>query len=394
MKRRGESGQVLPLIALCMASLMGFGGMAVDVGYWRYQQREQQSATDAAALGGAQQLIYSSCPNQTVANTGAQNDATDNGFVNGAKGVSVVANNPPSSGTFASSNCAVQVQITSSTVPTFFTRLFGKATMAVSTQAVAQVVADGNGCIYMLATGQNTNFNGANFQAPQCAININGSANFNGATVNAASIGEVDYSGSNNGGSFSSASPTKMLPVADPCPEIAGCAALASSPPSTSPCNGSYSGTGILGPGCYNNLNLHGASITLSGGTYVFAGSANFNGASITGSEVTIYIPAGATPPNFNKVTSMTLTPPTTGSFAGVTYYQVPSNSGGLNFNGGTTNLSGLIYAPSASINYNGSQGQYAVLVAAYANFNGSSGLDFGAPASGQSLLKTAVLSQ
>src|SRR6202035_1658911 len=133
MKRRGESGQVLPLIALCMASLMGFGGMAVDVGYWRYQQREQQSATDAAALGGAQQLIYSSCPNQTVANTGAQNDATDNGFVNGAKGVSVVANNPPSSGTFASSNCAVQVQITSSTVPTFFTRLFGKATMAVST---------------------------------------------------------------------------------------------------------------------------------------------------------------------------------------------------------------------------------------------------------------------
>jgi hypothetical protein len=392
MKRKGESGQVLPLIALCMASLMGFGGMAVDVGYWRYQQREQQSATDAAALGGAQQLIYSNCT--SGANTGATNDATDNGYTTGVKGVSVAVNNPPASGVFAGNNCAVQVQIQSSNVATFFTRLFGKASMQVSTQAVAAVVADGNGCIYMLGIGQNTNFNNANFQAPQCAININGSANFNGATVNAASIGEGDYSGSNNGGTFSSASPAKMLPVADPCPEIAGCAALASSPPSTSPCNTPYSGSGILSPGCYNNLNLHGASITLSGGTYVFAGSANFNGASITGNGVTIYIPAGATPPNFNKVTSMTLTPPTTGSYAGVTYYQVPSNSNDINFNGSSTNVSGLIYAPSAAMNYNGSEGQYAVLVAAYANFNGSSGLDFGAPASGQSLLKTAVLSQ
>ncbi len=394
MKRKGESGQVLPLIALCMASLMGFGGMAVDVGYWRYQQREQQSATDAAALGGAQQLIYSSCPNQTVANTGATKDATNNGYTTGVKGVTVAVSNPPASGVFASSSCAVQVQIGSSSVPTFFTRLFGKANMAVSTQAVAQVVADGNGCIYMLAAAGNTNFNSGNVQASQCSMSINGSANFNGSTINAASIGEGNYSGSNNGGTFSAASPAPMLPVADPCPEIAGCAALAASPPATSPCNTPYSGSGILVQGCYTNLNLHGANITLSGGTYVFAGSSNFNGASITGTGVTIYVPAGATPPNFNKVTSLTLSPPTTGSYAGVTYYQVPSNSNDINFNGSSTNLSGLIYAPSAAMNYNGSAGQYAVLVAAYANFNGSSVLDFGAPASGQSLLKTAVLSQ
>ncbi len=394
MRHKGESGQVLPLIAVCLAALMGFGGMAVDVGYWRYVQREQQSATDAAALGGAQQLIFSGCPNQSAATTAAQKDASNNGFTNGTNGVTVVANNPPASGNFTSNNCAVQAQITSSKVATFFTRIFGKNPMAESTQATAAVVANGTGCMYMLGTGQNTNFNGSTVQAPGCSLFVNGSANFNGAKVDAGAIGEGNYSGSNNGGTFTGATPAPMLPVADPCPEIAGCAALTSSPPATSPCTGSYAGNGILTPGCYNSLNLNGQTITMQSGTYVFAGSANFNGASITADKVTIYIPAGATAPNFNKVNALTLTAPTTGSYAGVAYYQVSGNSSGINFNGSSTNISGMIYAPSASINYNGSQGGYTVIVANYANFNGSSGEDFGAPPANASLIPTVVLSQ
>jgi hypothetical protein len=393
MRRRGESGQVLPLVAICLAALMGFGGLAVDVGYWRYQLREQQSATDAAALGGAQQLVYSSCPNQSAATTAAQNDAANGGFTNGGN-VTVTIANPPTTGVFAGNTCAVSVTITTQKVASFFARLFGHAGgIAESTQAVAEVTADGGGCIFMLGTGQNTNFNNASVQAPKCSIDINGSANFHSASVDAAGIGEANYSGSNNGGTFTGASPAQMLPVADPCPEIAGCANLAANPPSTSPCNGTYSNNGVLMPGCYSNLSLNGATVTLQPGTYVFAGGSNFNKASITGSGVTIYIPAGATT-NFNKVNSMTLSPPTSGNYAGVTYYQVPSNSNGINFNSSSTNLSGLIYAPSASMNYNGSQGQYAVVVAAYANFNGSSGLDFGSPAAGQSLIKTTVLAQ
>jgi Flp pilus assembly protein TadG len=394
MKRRGESGQVLPLIAICLAVLMGFGGMAVDVGYWRYVQREQQSATDAAALGGAQQLIYSGCPAPSAATTAGQKDASNNGFTNGTNGVTVAVSNPPSSGNFTSNNCAVNATINSSKVATFFTRLFGKNPMAETTQATAAVVADGPGCIYMLGTGDNTNFNGSTVQASKCSIFLNGSANFNGANVNAGAIGEVNYGGSNNGGTFTGASPAQILPVADPCPEITGCEALTSSPPATSPCVGSYAGNGILTPGCYSNLDLHGQTITMQAGTYVFAGSANFNGASITGNGVTIYIPPGATAPNFNKVSALTLTAPTTGSYPGVTYYQASGNSSGINFNGSNTNISGMIYAPSASINYNGSQGGYSLIVALYANFNGSTGEDFGAPPTNASLIKTVVLSQ
>lgn len=395
MNPRGESGQVLPLVALCFAMITGFAGMGVDVGYWRYQQRQQQSATDAAALGGAQQLLYSGCPSQTAATTAGQGDAAKNGFTNGTNSVAVAVNNPPTSGAFSGSTCAVMATITSSKVPAFFTRLLGYAGgIKETTQAVAQVVASNNGCVYMLAPAQNTNFNGATVHAPGCSIYINGSANFNGATVDAGAIGEGNYAGSNNGGSFTGASPVQIQPLADPCPEIAGCAYLTANPPTTSPCSpGSYSGNGPLAQGCYNNLNLHGATVTMSGGTYVLEGSSNFNGASISGSGVTIYMPAGATV-NFNKADSLSLSPPTTGNYAGVTYFQVPSNTNGINFNASTANISGLVYAPTASMNWNGSQNGYTVLVAAYANFNGSTSQQFGNPPTDATLIKKVVLAQ
>jgi hypothetical protein len=90
----------------------------------------------------------------------------------------------------------------------------------------------------------------------------------------------------------------------------------------------------------------------------------------------------------------MTLSPPTSGNYTGVAYFQVPANSGNVNLNGSSTNLSGLIYAPTALMNYNGSYGLYAIVVAAYANFNGSTGEDFATPTPNQSLIKSAVLSQ
>jgi Putative Flp pilus-assembly TadE/G-like len=130
--RSFERGQVLPLVAICLALLMGFAGIAIDVGYLEYQQRQQQNATDAAAIGGAQQLVYSGCTNSySVANTAAQNDAATNGYTNGATGpggstIQVNVQNPPSSGAYAGNNCAVQVQIQSPHA-TFFSRLFGQA---------------------------------------------------------------------------------------------------------------------------------------------------------------------------------------------------------------------------------------------------------------------------
>jgi hypothetical protein len=394
MRRRGESGQVLPLVAICLAGLMGFGGMAVDVGYWRYQQREQQSATDAAALGGAQQLLYSGCPNSGAATTAAQSDAASAGFTSGGN-VAVNVANPPAS-TFSGDACAVSVQITKQRVASFFTRLFGKAAgINESTQAVATLSATGGGCIYLLSMRTSSNFNGSTVNAPKCGISINDTANFNGARVDAASIGYAGGPPNENGAVFTGAAPAAMLPVADPCPEIAGCAYLTANPQSTSPCT-SFNGngfSGVLSPGCYSNLNLNGANVTLRPGTYVLNGGSNFNGAHVTGAGVTLYVTATGTPPNFNGA-NVTLSPPTSGSENGVLYYQAPANTGSPNFNGSSNSYSGLLYAPNAtSVNFNGASGGYVVLVFGATNFNGSNAYDFASP-SGESLIKKAVLAE
>jgi hypothetical protein len=390
-KRTGGRGQVLPLVAVCLAVLMGFAGMAVDVGFLEYQQRQQQNAADGAAIGGDQQLLYSGCGNQAAAQTAAYSDAASNGFPNGG-GVIVKVENPPQSGPYSGNNCAVLVRITNSAAKTFFTKVFGFNNMPETTMAVANLVP-GNACIYMLLQGQITNFHSSNINAPNCDILMNGSANFSEATVDAAGIGEVNYAGSNNSGTFSGASPSQALAAADPCPEIPGCAYLAANPPSTSSCSATYGGGSTLSQGCYNNIDLNGATVTLQPGLYVFSGASNFNKANITGSGVTIYIPAGATT-NFNMASSLSLSPPTTGNYTGVTFYQVPGNSDTLNLNGGNFNVSGLVYAPSAQLNFNGAQGNYVLLVAGYANLNYSSGEDFGNPGGGNSLINKPVLSE
>jgi putative Flp pilus-assembly TadE/G-like protein len=56
--RRGrrERGQILPIVALALVALLGISAFAIDVGYAYYAKRQLQSATDAAALAGAQDL--------------------------------------------------------------------------------------------------------------------------------------------------------------------------------------------------------------------------------------------------------------------------------------------------------------------------------------------------
>jgi uncharacterized membrane protein len=105
-----QKGQVIPLIALSLGALLGFGGIGVDVGYLEYRQQAQQSATDAAAAGGAEALLRAGCPS-TQANAVANSDAASNGFQNGINNVTVTVQNPPTSGPFAGNDCAVYVNV-------------------------------------------------------------------------------------------------------------------------------------------------------------------------------------------------------------------------------------------------------------------------------------------
>ena len=55
-RARGERGQILAVVVLALVALLGVAAFAIDVGYAYYAKRQLQSATDAAALAGAQDL--------------------------------------------------------------------------------------------------------------------------------------------------------------------------------------------------------------------------------------------------------------------------------------------------------------------------------------------------
>jgi hypothetical protein len=390
----GERGAVLPLVAVCLTVLLGFGGLSVDVGFWQYQQRQQQNAVDSAAIGGAQALDAAGCPNPAAATAAADTDAAANGFPASA----VVANNPPLSGPYAGNNCSVAVTITGSK-PSFFAHLFGVTSMKETTAATAQLNSSNNTCIYLLSTTAVSTFSGGNLSASGCGILINNTATFSGSqTVTAQTIG---YGGTpptiSGGTTFPAATPAPMMQAPNPCPEIPGCASLASNPPPTTGCQTLTANMNpTISPGCYNNLTVGGCgTVTMQPGVYVLNGTSNFANSRFVGSGVTFYVTASGTAPDFSASNSATISPPTTGTYDGVLYYQVPSNTSAPNFAGSSVHFNGLVYAPGADgVNFNGAQGDYTILVLGSANLTSSSGYTFGTPPSGSTLVQNVVLTQ
>jgi Flp pilus assembly protein TadG len=72
-RARGERGQILAVVALALVALLGIAAFSIDVGFAYYGKRQLQSATDAAALAGAQDL-----PSSTQAISTASDYATAN----------------------------------------------------------------------------------------------------------------------------------------------------------------------------------------------------------------------------------------------------------------------------------------------------------------------------
>jgi hypothetical protein len=397
---RGQRGQVLPLVAICLAVLMGFAAMAIDVGFLEYRQRQQQNATDAAAIGGAQALGYVGCVNQSsVAQTAGNGDAASNGFANGGNGgtISVQINNPPASGPYAGNTCAVQAVINNSNTQTFFSRIFGFTNVGETTQAVAVTSNSAPLCMVQLSPTGSPTFDGNKTSAAGCSLEMNGSPVFHGGTIDFSYIG---YAGSltDHGTKWTEASPAPMLPVADPCPEIAGCRELLDNPPSTSNCTSVTLSNGVLTPGCYSNAT---GFTSMEPGLYVFTGTAS-PGSSLTGTGVTIYVANGGSFPLGGATANLTPCTTSCGGPSGyqaapdVLYFQPASNTAGVTISGPPFTISGLIYAPGATLTINGNGGSgYSLLVFADWKINGTgNGMTFVPPPPGGGFVAQAILVQ
>src|SRR5437879_7955357 len=94
-RRAGARGQVLAMTAFSLIALCALVGLAADTGYFFDCKRQMQTAADAAALAGAEQLRRGG-NGQIV--SAADAAAASNGFTNNVSGTSIAVHIPPSSG--------------------------------------------------------------------------------------------------------------------------------------------------------------------------------------------------------------------------------------------------------------------------------------------------------
>jgi Flp pilus assembly protein TadG len=365
----GERGQVIPLVALSLVVLFGAASLAVDVGYWRYQQRLEQSAADSAAIAAAGELAYPAAADVTAA---AVKDATTNGYTDdGGVNTVVTVNNPPASGAYAGNTHAVEV-IIKKKQPLWFAGVFGNTGQWVSVRAVAIQNTNGIYCIYALGGDIDLRGGGrGGISAPTCGLITNQDLVVTGqANVDAALIG---YVGSPpGGGSYPEAQPQKSLAVADPCPTIPGCAYLTDL---------TLNHEGLLHTGCQpfpgpDPLPPGEYCVPLSGNLHLAPGlfvlDQGMTSSSVSGTGVTIYN-GGASGLTYNGNVDVVLTAPATGPTAGMVFYQPPSNTAGFTKNGaaGTVNFTGGFYAPTSDMTFNGQLPSITLLVVNSIQMNG-----------------------
>ena len=190
--------------------------------------------------------------------------------------------------------------------------------------------------------------------------------------------GHVQKSGN---ASFSPAPVTGAATVADPLASL--------TPPSTSGLTnyGSESLSGnasaTIMPGIYSQITVSGnARLTLSNGTYIIEGggfSVSGN-ASVNGSGVLI-VNAGSAYPNtggtYGGITLsgngiVQLTPPSTGTYAGIVVYQPRDNARPLTLSGNASGMTGLVYAPAAQVSESGNGSLNAAIIADTMSISGN----------------------
>jgi hypothetical protein len=355
--RQRESGQALVAATFGLVVLLGCAGLAVDVGYLRYQQRLQQSAADSAALAGAAE---SAAGNATAA---AREDALLNGYTNGVNNVTVTVNPAFPFGAVT----GVQVQV-SAVHPTFFMRIFGVNNATVSTTAVA-IDNSAKNCVYALNGFGTAINNNATVTATGCGIMDDGNL-LNTGSITALSVG---VHGTAAGGATIPGAITGIVEAGDPLYRLTAPGGGGGCQP-----NGNITGTGFappLNPGRYcTGITVTGSkNVTLRAGTYLITGTGiSLNGTgTITGTGVTLYVAAGGGPVSVNTIggssQTLQLTAPTTGALAGILFYQDRANAQAATIDGrGTSKLQGALYFPDDTLNLSntGNSAAYSLAVA------------------------------
>jgi Flp pilus assembly protein TadG len=413
--RDDRSGAVAVMTAFLMIVALGFVGLGVDVGTNYAALRQAQGAADSAAFtAGVAQMAGNpdgAAQARAVVASYGMADAT------------VTVNTPPTTGLNKTTPQAVEVIITRPG-RAFFSRLFGVGASTISARAVAAPsVVDGNGCLVAFndkaAYGILNNGTGAvNLKA--CSLYVNSNSAQGLALTGTGSItgdqmyvhgpgywktgtGALTVTGDGN------AVKTNQTPAPDPYdrlnpndkpkvkdPTMPACTYNGKTVSTTTTFD---AGGGEMGFCNGLNINAIGATVTFKPGTYyvsdqdfrvnganntIIANNATFVLTNRAGGAYAHVVINGTT-------TTLNMTAPTGGDYAGLIFYQdrrAPTDGSQNTINGkaNVSTLRGAVYIKKQTVTINGvglSTGNNCIQVLAdKITFNGAAST-FGADCSG-----------
>ena len=356
-------GAIAIWAALGMTMILGTGAIAIDLGRMIALQTDLQYTADAAAAAAAQSL-----PDQLAASTKALTYAEKN-MAHGDFGT-VVANGDITTGNWDSTNRVFslngtpvnairvitrQAQSNGNAARTLLASALGIDTVDLSASAIA-VKKPGGACLLALDPSADKALevkSNAKITASDCNIVVNSSSSSglyaDSNALVAVAAGNICVVGGYASQSNSDIDPlpaTSCEPYVDP---MAGLAA-----PAVGGCNHNNhmvdGGAHTLNPGVYcGGLTIkNNSNVTLNPGTYIIK-DAEFlvdSNSNLSGAGVFFYLADGAYL-NFNSNTTVTLSAPATGIYAGILMFAEPGNNviHVLDSNN-VSSFDGLIYFP------------------------------------------------
>lgn len=319
--RKEESGQSLVMVVLLLSVLLGFSALIVDVGLLYSEKAKLQNAADAAALAGAQML-----PDQGSAESVAIDYADFNGFTISTDDVDVP---------YDEDDTKIKVGV-SGTVPYIFARFLGLLETDVTARAVAQKATEGGDAFNyaVFAGGGALTFTGGKHIIGgsvygKDGVSFNGSDNkIEGDVVSSTST--VNVSGTIEGDTITN---NPVIPMPDFSNLVKAQATICTT---VTEFNNAVAGTGDI----------------------YFIGDLTIT-AHIPGDRVVVA--TGNIDANSAAQTSAD----------SVTFYSI---NGDITFNGGTSEIYGILYAPNGTVTDNGGPNGHinGRIIAKVVNTNGS----------------------
>jgi len=304
--------------------------------------------------------------------------AKQNGFTNGTNRhtVSLAAGTSSSPASGTSPSYWVTATVTE-TVPTTFSAVLGQRAVNVRATATAGVYAASGGCIWVLnptASGS-LRMTGTASLTSGCGVYVHSSAAGSNGAISLTGSGGITTTGQSKtsvAGTVSKTGTSYITPAAEtgvtPHSPADPFAATLPAPPAAGACQPTAQFTGSsphtipAGTYCDQIRQSGSAVLTLTTGTYYLKAGIKVSGSAMVTATgpVTIYVAGGAI--DLTGSSGINLSPPTSGTYQGISIWQPPSNTSAGVIVGSTTQVvGGLIYMPSAALTYTGTSATSAV---------------------------------